>query len=317
MKNILLLLLLTTSFSFAQIQGCTDRLAKNFDVNAIGNDGSCIYDFTKIKPESSLILNDTLTETSGLTAFNNLLWTHNDDHDKTIYGLDTDGKIQSKISLDRTINHDWEEISQDSAYLYLGDFGNNAHGNRKDLHILRIEKQSFLLNHPLIDTISFSYSNQTDFTPKSFNTSDFDCEAFVILQDSIYLFTKQWSQQKTSIYVFPKNPGNHLAQLKETIDVDGLITGVTELPSKNGIVLCGYSKKLKPFLYLLYDYKNYNFSTANKRKIELAMPFHQVEGIATFDGLLFYLANESFVRKPILNIPQKLSTVDLNPYLLP
>lgn len=254
-------------------------------------------------------------ETSGLIAFDHLLWTHNDDHDTTIYGLDSNGKTLKKIKLDKVKNTDWEEISQDSSYIYLGDFGNNSQGNRTDLHILRIEKKSFLLNQPVVDTISFFYSNQTDFTLKKSNTTDFDCEAFVVSQDSIYLFTKQWSQKKTNIYVLPKQPGNHIAQLKKTLNVKGLITGATLLASKKEIVLCGYTKKLKPFLYLLYDYTNTNFSIANHRKIKLALPFHQVEGIATFDGKLFYLTNESFIRKPIANIPQQMHTVDLSSYL--
>jgi hypothetical protein len=317
MKKAILFFLLSITSAYGQISGCTDSLAKNFNPKATDNDGSCVYASAKIKRESSIKLNDTLIETSGLIAFDSLLWTHNDDHDTTIYGMDSNGKIQNKIKLEKVVNTDWEEISQDSTYLYIGDFGNNYQGNRTDLHILRIEKKSFLLNTPVIDTISFSYSNQTDFTQKSPNTTDFDCEAFVVSQDSIYLFTKQWNQNKTSVYVLPKNPGNHIAQLKETLNVEGLITGATTLPSGKGIVLCGYTKKFQSFLYLLYDYKNHDFSTANKRRIKLSMPFHQIEGIATLDGLLFYVTNESFIIKPIVNTPQKLNTLDLSSYLNP
>jgi hypothetical protein len=150
-----------------------------------------------------LVLNDSLNETSGLIVFDSLFWTHNDDHDTTIYGMDSKGKIQKKIKLEKVNNNDWEEISQDSSYIYIGDFGNNFQGNRKNLHLLRIEKKSFLLNKPLIDTISFSYSNQTDFSIQKENSTNFDCEAFVVSQDSIYLFSKQWSEKKTSVYVLP------------------------------------------------------------------------------------------------------------------
>ena len=313
MKKAILFFLLCITSTYGQISGCTDALAENFDPNATTNNGSCLYASSKIKPQSTQKLSDTLRETSGLIAFDNLLWTHNDDRDTTIYGLDFNGKIQKKITLDKVKNTDWEEISQDSSYIYVGDFGNNFQGNRKDLHVLRIEKKSFLLNKPITDTISFSYSNQTDFSIQKENTTDFDCEAFVVSQDSIYLFTKQWSQNKTSLYVLPKIPGNHIAQLKETLDVEGLITGATALPSGKGIVLCGYSKMLQPFLFLLYDYKNDDFSTGNRRKVKLSLPFfHQIEGIATFDGKLFYLTNESFIRKPFANTPQQMHSVDLS-----
>jgi hypothetical protein len=317
MKKAILYFLLCISSTYGQISGCTDSLAKNFNPKATNNDGSCLYSSTKIKSESTLKLSDSLLETSGLITFDNLLWTHNDDHDKTIYGLDYKGKIQKKIKLDKVKNNDWEEISQDSSYIYIGDFGNNYQGNRKDLHILRIEKKSFLLNNPVIDTIAFSYSNQTDFNLQKENSTNFDCEAFVISQDSIYLFSKQWTQNKTSVYVLPKIPGNHIAQLKETLDVKGLITGATLLASGKGIVLCGYSKTLQPFLYLLYDYKNNVFSTGNQRKIKLSLPFHQIEGIATLDGKRFYLTNESFIRRPFLNVPQQMHSVDLSSFLKP
>ena len=315
MKKAILFFLLFINSIYGQNTGCTDALAKNFDPNATINNGSCLYNSTKIKPIISQKLSDSLRETSGLIAFDNLLWTHNDDHDTTIYGLDSNGNIQKKIKLEKVKNNDWEEISQDSSYLYIGDFGNNYRGNRRDLHILRIEKKSFLSNKPVIDTIAFSYSNQTDFSLQKKNTTDFDCEAFVVSQDRIYLFSKQWTQTKTSVYVLPKTPGKHIAQLKTTLNVEGLITGVTLLSSEKGIVLCGYSKMLQPFLYLLYDYKNNDFSTGNQRKIKLSLPFHQIEGIATFDGKRFYLTNESFIRKPFLNVSQQMHSVDLSLYL--
>ncbi|WP_269225823.1 T9SS C-terminal target domain-containing protein [Flavobacterium eburneipallidum] len=313
-KTILFFLLLATS-TYSQISGCTDSLAKNFNPDATENDGSCEYAFAKIKPETSQKLSDSLIETSGLTTFDNLLWTHNDNYDTTIYGMYLNGKIQRKIKLEKIINTDWEEIAQDSGYIYIGDFGNNAQGNRKDLHILRIEKKSFLTHQPVIDTIAFSYSNQTDFRIKKSNSTDFDCEAFVVTKNNILLFSKQWKGIKTNVYMIPKRPGNYIAQLKTTLNTKGLITGATLLASENGIVLCGYTKLLQPFLYLIYDLKNYNFSTANQRRIKLSLPFHQIEGITTLDEKLFYLTNESFVRKPFINKSQQLHAVDLSLFL--
>jgi hypothetical protein len=312
-KNILFFLLFITS-TYGQISGCTDSLAENFKPNATINNGSCLYAFAKIKPKSTLKISDSLIETSGLIAFDNLLWTHNDDHDTTIYGLDSIGKIKKKIKLENVVNTEWEEISQDSIYIYIGDFGNNSRGNRTDLHILRIEKKSFLLNKPIIDTISFSYSDQTDFSAQKPNSTDFDCEAFIVSQDSIYLFTKQWSQNKTSVYVLPKNPGNYIAQYKEILNVDGLITGATVTP-KNEIVLCGYTKNFQTFLYLVYDLKNFDFATANQRRINFSLTYHQIEGITTLNGKHFFMTNESFMKKPIINNPQQIHTFDLSTYL--
>ena len=315
MKKVILIFLLFVTSTYAQISGCTDPISINYNPKATNNDGSCQYVSTRIKPESSNNINSGLSETSGLLAFNNLFWTHNDNQDKNLYGLTNLGLIQKKISLEKVINTEWEDISQDSTYIYIGDFGNNFKGNRTDLHILRIEKKSLFSNNPVIDTISFSYSNQTNLSQKRSNSTDFDCEAFVVSQDTIYLFTKQWNQKKTSVYVLPKTPGQYVAQLKETLNVGGLITGATFSPSKKAIVLSGYSRMLHPFLYLLYDYKNFNFSAANKRKIKVSMPFHQIEGITTEDGQLFYFTNESLIRKPFINVSQKINTVNLSSYL--
>ncbi|MTH18090.1 T9SS C-terminal target domain-containing protein [Flavobacterium sp. LC2016-01] len=315
MKKLIFFFLLVFNSGFSQITGCTDSLASNYDETAIVNNGSCKYESFKLKPKYSLKLNDTIKETSGLISFDNLLWTHNDDHDVHIYGLDTLGKIQKRIILNKVTNHDWEEISQDSSHIYIGDFGNNAAGNRNDLNILKIGKKTFLDEKPIIDKISFTYSNQTDFSPQKPNTTNFDCEAFIVTKDSIFLFTKQWKSSKTSVYTLPNQPGNHTAQLKQTLDTKGLVTGAVYMESKKLIVLCGYSKLGKPFLYLLYDFKNNDFLSGNKRRIDLQLSFHQIEGITTTDGLHYYITNETLIRKPIINVPAQIHYLDLSPVL--
>ena len=299
----------------SQISGCTDPLSKNYNAKATINDGSCLYETFKIKPKYSKKLSDSIKETSGLVAFDTLLWTHNDDHDKTIYGLDSLGKIHKKIIPDKVTNQDWEEISQDSSHLYIGDFGNNYSGNRNNLQILKIEKKSFLEGNPIIETISFTYANQENLIAQKPNSTNFDCEAFIVSKDSIYLFTKQWSASKTDIYVLPKQSGNYTAKFKATLDTKGLVTGATYLESKKLVALCGYSKRGRSFLYLLYDFKDHDFLSGNKRRIDIQLSFHQIEGIATKDGLHYYLTNESLVRKPVINTPQQIHYFDLSSIL--
>lgn len=312
---LVLLNIIFTATVNAQIAGCTDLLSKNYNPMATLNDGSCQYKKASIRPEFSKKLDERLHETSGLIFWEGKLWTQNDDKDKLVYGLDTiSGEILESYELKNVINKDWEEISQDSSYLYIGDFGNNMSGNRTDLHILRIKKNSLLTN-PVIDTIYFSYPDQIDFTPSKANKTDYDGEAFIVSKDSIFIFTKQWKSKQTALYSLPKLPGNHKAKLKAVLDIRGLVTGATFLESDNIIVLCGYTKRLKPFLYLLYDFKNSDFFSGNKRRIKLRLPFHQIEGIATEDGLHYYLTNENFSRKPFIKKPQKFHKVDLSSFL--
>jgi len=318
-KNINYLLLLSIYFSLqsnAQVMGCTDVLSKNYNPLATNNDGSCVYEHKSMKSKFSVALESLLEETSGLILWKGFLWTHNDDTDTHLYALDTlSGKIVKSYELPKVLNTDWEEIAQDSSYLYVGDFGNNYKGNRKDLHLLRIEKNALLLNKSKIDTIAFSYFNQKDFELQHSNHTNFDCEAMVVTNDSLYLFTKEWKSKRTSIYSLPKTPGNYVAHCITTYNVKGLITGATFLENKKLVVLCGYSRKLRPFVYLLYDYKGYNFFSGNKRKIKLKLPFHQIEGITTSNGLDYYLTSEAFSRKPIIEDPQQLHELDLSAYL--
>jgi len=300
----------------AQICGCTDSLAINYNPAATLNDGSCIYNSASIAPLSSVTLPGVVSETSGLAAWNGCLWTHNDNSDTRLYALDTaSGAIIDTVQLNNVVNTDWEEISQDGDYLYIGDFGNNLNGNRTDLKILRISKSSIFTNDPIIDTINFAYSDQLDFTPAGANNTDFDCEAMVVSADSIYLFTKQWISKGTMVYSLPKIPGTYSAYPVSSFDIGGLITGATYLENKKVAMLCGYSTLLQPFTWLLYDFSGHRFFSGNKRKISVSLPFHQTEAITTCDGLNVYMTNEAFSQPPVINNPQQLHIFDFSAYL--
>lgn len=306
---------LLPGYTNAQPSGCTDPLALNYQPEASINDGSCLYAEASVTPASSWNLPAILRETSGLLWFNDAIWTHNDDTDTNLYQLDT-GQLNAFFSyaLPGTANIDWEDIAQDEQFIYIGDVGNNANGNRTDLKILRIEKNSLLQLSPLIDTIRFSYDRQITFEPAGPNNTNFDCEAFIVAGDSLYLFTKEWIDQQSSLYSLPKTPGNHVALLRDRLPVQGLVTGASYNAGRRMLVLCGYSTFLQPFLYLLYDFSAQDFFAANKRKINLTLPFHQIEGITTPDGYHYFVSNERFSQS-FLTVPEKLHRLDLSPFV--
>ena len=316
MKKILLLLILfAANYAIKAQTGCTDPNASNYNVNAIVNNGSCIYNEVSATVNTSIILNQSVLETSGLIDWNNFLYTHNDNTDTTIYKLNKiSGAIVQSLPLNTVQNIDWEEISQDESYIYIGDFGNNATGNRTNLKIYKVRK-STIETVPEIETINFNYSNQTDFTTQTANQTDFDCEAFVVTANEILLFTKQWVSGNTTIYSLPKTSGTQTANYLTTINVAGLITGATLKEDSRLISLCGYDTVLQPFIYLIYDYIGTNFTIANKRKIAIPLSYHQIEAIATNNGLDYNITNESLVQPPIFNIPQQLHQLSLAPYL--
>ncbi|MGO3183006.1 MAG: T9SS C-terminal target domain-containing protein [Aequorivita sp.] len=293
--------------------GCTDALANNYNSIAIQNDGSCTYDYVVVSTTNTYELEDVLSETSGLIYWNDKLWTQNDSADNNLYELNpSNGYITDSISLYPEINKDWEEISQDNNYFYVGDFGNNVNGNRTDLKIIRVSKTSILAGIPEMDIINFTYENQIDFTPKGANNTDYDCEAFIITDDEIFLFTKEWISNKTRVYKLPKIPGTYQAELLDTFDIKGLVTGAVYKKDKGIIALSGYNNFLQPFVFLLYDFKDEDFFGGNKRKLDINLPFHQVEGITTEDSLIYYISNEKF---DTTDTTQELHTLDLTTYL--
>jgi hypothetical protein len=206
-----------------------------------------------------------------------------------------------------------EEIAQDSLYIYLGDFGNNANGNRQNLVIYRLAKDSLLVHHLVVDTIAFSYADQTDFTPQGGFNTDFDCEAFIVTDDSIFLFTKQWISHQCTIYSMPKVPGTYAAQRRATYNVQGLTTGATYVKEKNLVVLVGYSTLLQPWFLLLYDYQGSDFFFGNKRKLSTSLGASQTEGISSTDGMKFYVSNEKRTISTIV-FPQQMHIFDLSTY---
>lgn len=238
-----------------------------------------------------------LNETSGLIYWDGKLWSHNDSGGTdSIYAFPIDNARELSQYYTGAPNKDWEAIDQDENYIYIGDFGNNKKIQRQDLRIFRIAKQSLLDNMPVVDTIFFHYPEQTDLSdrPKSEN-SDFDCEAFVVTDDSIFLFTKQWISKGTALYSLPKTPGTYPANYITTYPIGALVTDAVYLKSKRILALCGYSSTyLSQFIYVFYDFEGNDFLNGKKQKfiLNLGLFPHQVEGITTIDGGTYYVTNE-------------------------
>ena len=311
----------------AQTCGCTDPLATNYSASATVNDGSCVYASTTVSATEIGQLGETLDGSSTLLFWNGGYWTYNDHNDCCLYRIDsTTASTIETLCISGISNYDTEEVSQDSLYLYFGDFGNNS-GVRQNLHILRISKESLLNQTFEVDTIWFSYEDQTDFTSHP-QATDFDCEAFIVTRDSIYLFTKQWASENTTFYGLPKTPGTYVAHRHETYNVGGLVTGATYVPEYRLAALCGYDynggsylSSLHPFVVLLYDFQGDDFFSGNKRRLNFGtLVKDQTEAIATSNAMDYYLTNEHFTTTQLgvtIDRPAKLQKLDLSNYLLP
>lgn len=275
-------MLIISGEALTQDAGCTDPHALNYDPGAIYNDGSCIYEETSFTPEQYLEFPSSLDETSGLIFWAGGVWTFNDSGgDPSIYKVDTlNGEILQTISLANAENVDWEDITQDDEYIYVGDIGNNA-GSRTDLTIYRVAKTSIpAQGNASVSSqiIEYSYADQISFEP-GFGDHDYDCEAMISFGDQLYLFTKNWKSETTRLYAIEKEPGQYSVLSLDTLNVDGLVTGAGYSEEHGEIILSGY-KDYKPFLFLLFDFQEDAFFSGHKRRIDMGGIFGaQTEGI--------------------------------------
>ncbi|MFP4665094.1 MAG: T9SS type A sorting domain-containing protein [Bacteroidales bacterium] len=241
-------------------------------------------------------LSSETEETSGLLWVDGSLWTHNDSGNPAVlYKIDTsNGSVSHRTHIKQVRNTDWEDLCADQQYVYIGDFGNN-NGNRTDLCIYRIDKSGLINESDSLaaDSIQFHYPNQSQFEWDNYSTN-FDCEAMIAFGDSLYLFSKNWGNQKTYLYSLPKTPGSFAAHLLDSLDVDGLVTGAAADTATNNLMLLGYSRYLtSAFVYHLYHFFNAEFFAGERQKYNLGRFFHQLEGIEYANNTLL-MSSESF-----------------------
>jgi hypothetical protein len=297
----------------AQVSGCTDPKSPAFNPSATVNDGSCTYNPTTIIPEKLGNLPAAVRETSGLMFWNGLLWTHNDSGSQPeLTALDPESRsVVKTLRIGNAGNVDWEDIARDDTFLYIGDFGNN-NGNRTNLRIYKVPLSDLDSESATAEVISFSYSDQEDFSSKP-NNNDYDAEAMIAVGDSLYIFSKNWVNLRTRVYSLPKTPGSYVAQIQGNIYADGMITGADFNPQDSVVLLCGYNKVLQPFVWLLWDFSGADYFGGNKRKINFNLPFHQMEGVVRKDGAEYWLSNEEFTQ--IGNISAALHTINTDNWI--
>ena len=233
-------------------------------------------------------------ESSGLIYFNGLLWTFNDSGGlNVLYGINYSGELVKQIEIKNAINIDWEEIAQDKDFIYVGDFGNNF-GIRKDLKIYSIKKSE--INNENYQTltaeeIQFSYEDQQDFTFQP-QITHYDCEAMVGFNDSLFLFTKNWEEQITSVYKLPEKKGEFNISPVEKFNVNCLVTGADISPDKNKLVLIGYHD-FKPVVWIFSGISANNFFRGEKTFIDLNNIYGaQTEGICFLNDNILLISCE-------------------------
>lgn len=261
------------------------------------------------------------------------LWTFNDGgNSATLYRLDSaTGTVLQQISISNYGNTDWEDITSDADYIYIGDFGNNK-GMRQDLKILKIAKADIPANgntSVTAEAINYSYPDQTTFTTNDKN--NFDCESIISIGDSLYLFSKNLGNYQTRLYSLPKAAGTYSANLITQYDVKGKITAASINPSNSQIALLGYlSNHTGSFILLLDDFSDNNFFSGTIKRVPIIdhNVDWQTEGISYFnDNRIFiscestnavpvtlYAADYAVINNHILSVPKTASKADIEVY---
>ncbi len=248
-----------------------------------------------LQPTLLADLPSVLQESSGLLIVEGQVWTIGDSgNPNKLYRLDpSTGAILREVGLLNASNVDWEEVTSDESWVYVGDIGNN-YGNRTDLRVYRFPLEQLLdpaITSVLVDTIGFAFADQTDFTPIPLGTN-WDCEAFIAHGDSLYLFTKNWADLRSYVYALPAEPGMHMAQRRDTLESMGLITGAALDRDRDVLVLLGYDLLMHPFVWRFSDYSGTDFFSGLAHRHSIALTAAQTEGIAWAAPDTVFFTNE-------------------------
>lgn len=239
-------------------------------------------------------LSNSINETSGLIYLEGRLITHNDSGNAALlYEIDSlSGEILRTVAISNATNNDWEDITFDENYIYIGDFGNNA-GTRTDLKIYIIDITEYFTNDTVnAEIINFTYADQTNFSNQIYS-HNYDAEALISRGDSLYIFTKNWLDAKSNIYSLPKTSYTYTSNQIDQIETSGLITGADFNPITNKLILSGYSFT-NPFIVQVSEFENGIFSSGTLNKIVLNVDESvQVEGICSLQGNQYFLSSEA------------------------
>ncbi|MCW5520399.1 hypothetical protein J1N09_11145 [Aureitalea sp. L0-47] len=224
-----------------------------------------------------------------------ILWSINDSgNDPKVYGYNpTTNKIDKTIRVVNAKNEDWEDLAIDTeGSIYIGDFGNNSN-KRKNLAIYKLSSEAKKGGKYKAEKISFRYEDQKKFPPKR-SKRNYDVEAFISFNDSLYLFTKNRSSKfdgTTKVYRLPDTPGEAIAELIGSYKTCSkkstcMITAASINRSRTKIALLSHDK-----VWLLSEFEGDDFFGGKIEQISLQHD-SQKESISFKNDSTLYIADE-------------------------
>lgn len=250
--------------------------------------------------ETKAVLPNCLNESSGIVVVNDsTFWSHDDSGNSSeLFKIDANGHLLRRIYIKNASNIDWEELRNgNDGYYYIGDFGNN-NNDRKNLRILRIPNPETHANDSIdAEFIQFVYPDQTAFPPVD-AAKNFDMEAMILLNQSIYLFSKNRTNPYTGytfVYKLPTTPGTYIAAKIDSFYtgsgsyLESSVTSAAISPNHQSLFLLGYQK-----YWLIQGFKGDAFFKGKIHAYNWDV-VTQKEGVDFLNDSVVYLTDELFL----------------------
>lgn len=282
-------------------------------INARGQDESSATESEK--SETPLVeiaaLPKHVGEASGLAmSKSGLLWTHNDGGPPMLFCFDTLGNLVKSQQLNHP-NSGWESLAADkSGTFFLGAFGNNKNDKRElKIYIIR-DPEEIKERVYTAEIIRYRYADQKEY-PAADKDKNFDMDAFIAMDDALYLFSKNRTKPftgYTKVYRLPKVAGTYEAQLVDSIYLgkgpmlDSWVTGADISPDGKTIVLLSHQ-----YVWSITNFTPGKFSAGSIQKFELNHFSHKA-GVTFSSNKQLYIVDE----REFNLIGGKLYCLDLN-----
>lgn len=197
----------------------------------------------QLRVERITYLPSEVDESSGLAMRKGRLWTHNDSgHDAILFELTESGEaVRRRVHPLNSVNEDWEALAQDETTLYIADCGNNL-GDRIWMQIYKVAWSDLdqARNEGVVPSERINIRLADTRPKRSRHAHNNDCEALTVVDDELWLFTKNWQDHNTRLYRIHKDsPVQQLVSSGE-FPVNGLITGADYDPDSQRLALIGY-----------------------------------------------------------------------------
>lgn len=260
---------------------------------------------SKVKPTDTQFISarpivrlpDVLIESSGIYVSNpNRIWSHNDSgNTNELFCFDTTGALLRTLLIANATNVDWEELAvDDQGRVYINDAGNNRN-DRTDLVIYRIPNPETITEDQVnAQAINFIFEDQYQFPPPETNLN-FDIEAMIWKNDSLFLFTKNRSSPQTGyckMYSVPAHPGIYTARL-----IDSVYLGETNHEAR--VTAADYNPQTGELLLLtrtkIVSFTNFSgnrFFEGDMSEYYFDTQMGQIEALAFVDNTTLYITEE-------------------------